>query len=170
MALQLFKIASTTVESPVTEITFSSIPSGYTDLLLTTSTRRSTGSIWGTFTLKFNNDTSSTYTARRLLGDGSTASSTSYSTVGSIYAVEGTGDSSTASTFASAHIYIPNYSSTTVNKSFSADGVGENNATTAYASMVVGLYPSTSAINRIDVISGSGSFMTNSTFTLYGVL
>lgn len=170
MALQIFKIAEVTVASPQANIEFTSIPQGYTDLLLTNSTRRSAGNVWGSYIIRFNNDTSSTYTARQLQGNGSTATSASYSTVGSVYLSEGTGNGSTANTFDNAQVYIPNYSSTTINKSFMSDGVGENNATTAYATLLAGLYPSTSAITRIDVISGSENFMTNSTFTLYGIL
>ena len=39
MALQLFKIETVEVSSPVTSVTFSSIPQGYTDLKLVASVR-----------------------------------------------------------------------------------------------------------------------------------
>jgi len=44
MALQLFKIADTTVGSPVNTISFSNIPSGYTDLKVVFSLRNDVAS------------------------------------------------------------------------------------------------------------------------------
>jgi len=74
----------------------------------------------------------------------------------------------TANTFASAEIYIPNYTSSNY-KSLSVDFVGENNATTSYQYFTAGLFSNTSAITSL-VIDGTDNFVQYSTATLYGIL
>ena len=172
MALQLFKIADSTVASPVTEVTFSSIPSGYTDLKLVISSRRLTDSANNdAIGLRFNGLSTNIYSMRNIKGDGSSASS---ATAASVSAVYGYGSNNpagaTASTFSNVDIYIPNYTSSNA-KSVSIDGVTENNATAANATLTAGLSTDTAAITSITVIAlSSGTIATNSTFTLYGVL
>lgn len=166
MALQLFKIASTTVESPVTSVTFSSIPSGYTDLLIKVSARSNRAALDEGLNIKFNGS-SSNFTVRYLEGNGSSVSSGtgSYGAVGSIPSAN-----TTSNVFNNNDIYIPNYNSSNY-KSISADSVEENNATATYADFYSTLWSNTAAITSIDLVPGSGnSFVTNSTFTLYGVL
>ena len=167
MALQLFKIASTTVESPVTEITFSSIPSGYTDLLVYTSGRsnRASQQVDNLF-ITFNSNTSS-YSTRLLQGNGSTASSSTQPFRYASLSIDAS--ASTSNVFSSHSIYIPNYTSIN-NKSFSADSVSENNATAAQSDLVAGLWSNTAAITSITLGPEVSTWATNSTFTLYGVL
>jgi len=164
MALQLFKIADVTVGSPVTDVTFSSIPSGYTDLKLVVSARTN-GT--GTPAIGFYfNGSNANWTGRGLEGSGSTAYSFS-STSSNTFTLNTT--SQTANTFASGEFYVPNYTSSN-NKSVSVDGVMENNATAAYASILAQLWSSTAAVTSITIVPSSGSFATNTTATLYGVL
>ena len=169
MALQLFKIASTTVETPQGSIDFSSIPSGYTDLKVVISSRAAiTGYSWVFGGIRFNSDTN-TYSGKSLFGDGSTTYSSSYSTNFG-YAIESTAANATANTFGSAEIYIPNYTSSN-KKSFSSDQVSETNATGAESALSAGLWSQTSAITSITLYPGGGSYFTaNTTATLYGVL
>jgi hypothetical protein len=166
MALQLFKIASTTVESPVTSIIFNSIPSGYTDLILIVSTRGTVAE--DGFNVRFNNDAATNYTNRQINGNGSVVASTSF-TQGAIGGGRQSGSDYTANTFGSNQFYITNYTSSN-HKSVSVEGVNENNATTVRTQLTAGLYPSANAITRIDILPGAGSFAANSTATLYGVL
>jgi hypothetical protein len=173
MALQLFKIETVEVASPVTEVTFSSIPSGYTDLKLVVSSRRLTDSANNdAIGLRFNGLSTSIYSARNLKGEGSGTPTSS--TAASVSAIYGYGSNNpagaTASTFSNVDIYIPNYASSNA-KSVSIDGVTENNATAANATLTAGLSTDTAAITSITVIAlSSGTIATNSTFTLYGVL
>lgn len=172
MALQLFKIADSTVASPVTEVTFSSIPSGYTDLKLVISSRRLTDSANNDgIGLRFNGLSTGIYSVRNIKGDGSSASSASAASVSAIYGYGSNNPAgATASTFSNADIYIPNYTSSNA-KSVSIDGVTENNATAANATLTAGLSTDTAAITSITIIAlSSGTIATNSTFTLYGVL
>lgn len=171
MPITYKKIASVTVTgATAADITFSSIPGIYTDLLIKASTRRdiSTGS--GGLQLQFNGATASNYSYRRLYGNGSSAASDSTATDTSMYAGECGNASNTADTFMSNDIYIPNYISS-VAKSVSSDAVTENNATSAIQMMVAGLWnPSTqAAITSIKLFPAAGNFVTHTTAILYGI-
>ena len=166
MALQLFKIADVTVSSPQATVEFTSIPQGYTDLIIKINARTTRANSFDILNAKFNT-LSTNQTARILYGNGASAIST---TDTNIWAGLTTGDTATASTFGNSEIYIPNYTSSNF-KSMSIDEVNETNGTTAYAIMVAGLWSATAAITSIGFTSSTGSIlMANSTFTLYGVL
>jgi len=170
MALQLFKISDVLVESPVTTVTFNSIPSGYTDLKIVCSSRDNTAAAWGSIYLRFNGSTTS-YSGIQIYGTGSAAASTSSSIWGTNYALAGrpAGNDATALTFGNSDIYIPNYTSSN-NKSISGDGVGENNGTSSFAMLVASLWSNSSAITSIEVMTPGQLFQAGSTFTLYGIL
>lgn len=167
MANTMTLIQSVTVGAGgAASIDFTSIPSTYTDLVVKLSTRDS-GS--GDLRIRFNGVTTSSYTFRRLYGNGSsfgsdTASQTSIY-VGTISDLT----SNTASTFGNAEIYVPNYASTTAYKSISVDGVQETNASTAFQTLIAGLFSSNSAITSMSIYTDSGSYVQYSTAYLYGV-
>ncbi len=167
MALQLIEIADYTVQSPQASIDFTSIPQGYTDLKLVISGRsnRSAQQADNLF-ITFNSNTSS-YSIRILMGNGSSASSATYSSRYASFAVDAAG--STTNTFSSHEIYIPNYTGSN-NKSYSVDSVSENNATAAQMDLLAGLWSNTSAITSISVLPEVSTWATNTTATLYGVL
>lgn len=146
-------------------ITFSAIPDTFTDLLLVCSLRATTDvSNW---TMSFNGSTSN-FTMRQLFGNGSSASSNSLANSGGAYGVVNP-STATASTFANASLYIPNYAGST-NKSFSVDGVSENNATTAYQTIAAGLWSQTAAITSISFTpSGGGNYVEHSSISLFGI-
>ena len=150
-------------------VTFSGIPqTGYTDLVVKMSVRNVTNTET-TGAVYFNSDTTNAnYSARRILGDGSSASSANTANPYFFY-MDTTGE--TASTFANCEMYIPNYTGS-IQKSVSVESVTENNATAALAVMVAGLWTGTAAINTIQIrpySGGGGNFAANSTFYLYGV-
>jgi hypothetical protein len=164
MALQLIEIADITVASPVTSVAFSSIPQGYTDLILKASVRDDRSGIGSNAAIGFNGSQSN-FTFRRIVGDGSGVTSDTTFGLGVV-----NGNTSTANTFANLEVYIPNYTSAN-NKSYSVDAVSENNGTTAYQQLTAGLWSQTTAISSVNLYpTSSQSWMTNSTFTLYGVL
>jgi hypothetical protein len=166
MALQLFKIADSLVESPVTSFTFSNIPSGYTDLVVKVSPRGTVAE--DGMGIRFNSDSGSNYTFRVVVGQGSAASSfsgtSSYLPIG-----RQSGSTDTVNTFGNNEFYIPNYTLSN-QKSVSVDAVMENNATVARAQLAAGLWSGTAAITSVTVLPGSGSFATSTTATLYGIL
>ena len=165
MALQLFKIASTTVESPQTTVTFSSIPSGYTDLILKISARTDSSGVYGVGFVRPNGATTN-LSGRVIEGGGSAV----YSYSETSWRFEPNGGTSTASVFGNIDIYIPNYTSSNY-KSASADTVIENNATATDMFFKAWLWSNTAAITSLDIVSTTGqNWQANSTFTLYGVL
>ena len=150
------------------DITFTSIPATYTDLVIKLSARNVTNTET-TGAVYFNSDTTNAnYTARRLLGDGSSASSLTSSRPDFFY-IDTTGE--TANTFANCEIYIPNYAGSS-QKSLSSDSVTENNATAALAVIIAGLWTGTAAITSIQLkpyTAGGGNFAQYTTAYLYGV-
>ncbi len=148
-------------------VTFSGIPqTGYTDLVVKASTRTTGTNGSNGLRVYFNGDTAN-INVRELRGSGSAAASYSvvYSQAG--YTVDA---ASTANTFGSAEIYIPNYTSSNY-KSSSADVVMEDNATFSFAVLSARLWSSTSAVTSISIALGEAgsSFVQYSTFYLYGV-
>ena len=148
-------------------VTFSGIPqTGYTDLVVKFSARSSRTSLASPMRL-YPNGSSTGITLRFVQGDGSAASSGTESAF-SAYSGETSGASSTASTFGSHEIYIPNYTSSNY-KSFSIDSVSENNATGAFAQLFANLWSNSAAITSLQILDGLGNFVQYSTFYLYGV-
>jgi hypothetical protein len=155
-------IASQTIASATTTITFSSIAASWTDLRLTF-----TGAAAGNtgFWARFNNDSSALYSQTVLRGNGTTvatgrnvnATELEYSFVANL--------NTTPITFASLDVF--SYAASTFKTSlmeFSRDNNGTGNV-----ARYVGLYRSTSAITRIDLISSAQNFSTGTTATLYGI-
>ena len=148
-------------------VTFANIPqSGYTDLKVEMSGRSSRANAADDVKIQFNGTTTN-YSDRYLLGNGASASSGSGASTG-IYNLIVPASTSTASTFSNNSVYIPNYLSSS-NKSVSIDVVTENNATTAYANLVAGLWSNSAAISSITITPDNGSFVQYSTFSLYGL-
>ena len=150
-----------------TDITFSSIPSTYTDLVINYSVRGTDSSANLGFILKFNSNTSG-YTERTLFGNGSSASSNTPATQPGILFNYMNGSTSTSSTFSNGSIYVPNYASSS-NKSVSSDSVTENNATASIVMMTAGLWSNSAAITSITLTPAAGTLVQHSTAYLYGV-
>jgi hypothetical protein len=166
MALQLFKIASTTVGSAGSAtITFSNIPQGYTDLILKVSARSNKSGSTDYMLVTFNGS-SSNISSRTLWGSGSSTGSYSSTSILPVF----NGNTATSNTFGNMEIYIPNYTSSNY-KSVSIDTVDENNATGASTGFDAGLWSSTSAITSISLTPRDGTLLLQySTATLYGIL
>lgn len=161
-------IASNTLSSSAASVTFSSIPSTYTDLVVKTSIRDASSGTANAGYYLFNNDSigvAASYT--QLTGDGTTAASSRFnSTFGAgFYNING--DSTTASTFSNTEIYIPNYNATT-NKPISVFSVIETNATTARIQVAAELYGTTEAITKL-TLRPNANFGSGSSFFLYGI-
>ena len=172
MALQLFKIASTTVGSAgAANIEFTSIPQGYTDLKIELSTRIGGAGFanWDAIICYFNSDTTYTnYSWMQLYGNGSTSGS-EINSVNNPFISNSTTTSVTANTFSNGYIYIPNYTGSSY-KFVSGDSVTENNGTTALTSFNSVKWNNTAAITSIKLQPRSNNFVQYSTATLYGIL
>jgi len=158
-------IASSAVGSGgASSITFSSIPSTFTDLCIKFSARDNSSYIANNIDLSFNGSTAS-FSVRNLYGNGTSATSGTQSNAAGLAAAA----NATANTFGNSEFYIPNYAGST-NKSYSGDSVSENNATEAYDWFYAGLRSNTAAITSITITAGSSAtFQNHSNFYLYGV-
>ena len=166
------KIASVTVGAGgASSIDFTSIPSTYTDLVVKLSGRTAYNNIAGSISayVRFNGDTGSNYSGRRVIGTGSSATSDNSSTTSFISTFLDI-TAYTANTFGNAEYYIPNYAGSN-RKSISVDGVTEHNATLSYAALVAGLWTGTAAITSISIFPEptTGNFVQYSTAVLYGI-
>jgi hypothetical protein len=156
-------IATVTVGTATSTITISSIPATYTDLVLVGAVTVSPDP--ATVIFRFNNDTSSLYSQTLVAGAAYGTASERESNQGRINIGATAGATTSPNAFIAS---INNYSNTNVNKTIlSRWSVAGGSNTTAQA--LVGLYRSTSAINRIDIIAFSANFTTGATLTLYGI-
>ena len=162
-------ITTQTLGSAAPSVTFSSIPQGYTDLVLVINYGgNNTGA---NHKLNVGNgtvDTGINYSVTRLSGDGSSATSgrnTSFA-YARLNTVIGNGDGTNVTNTAIVHLM--NYSNTTTNKTILSRA---NQATGTYpgTEALVNLWRSTSAINILTVSVDAGNYLAGSTFTLYGI-
>jgi hypothetical protein len=150
-------------------VTFSSIPqTGYTDLIIKTSTRNTNAVNLINYRLNFNGSSAVTINERLLYGDGSNPGyAMPTQTGGNTYGFA-TGASATANVFANNDYYIANYTSSN-HKSVSIDMAHENDGTTAYVGIDATLWASSDAITSITLTPTTPSIGQYSTFYLYGV-
>ena len=155
------KIQTNTLVSSETSITFSSIPSTYTDLVIVTNIK---STATGNLVMRFNADASSLYSITRLTGDGSSAASARLANYNEIYTdSQGYYDGDNFNQV--KIINIMNYANTTTHKTCL---IRSNRAQTG-VDVIVGMYRSTAAITSI-LLSGNGNtLVAGSTFTLYGI-
>ena len=170
MATTYTLISSNVLTSSAASVTFSSIPATYTDLVVRASVRTDFSSAYNNYRLRLNADTSSLYSYTRIVGVDTLAVSSRGSANTSILNGAANSDASTANTFTSLEIYIPNYLSTS-NKPISIISNEEDNATEAYIAATAGLYRNTSAITSIsiDSVTTSINLVSGSSFYLYGI-
>lgn len=160
------KIATQTVTTATSTITFNSITSAYTDLIVVTHGTATSNGL--SVRLQFNGDTTTNYSRTTLSGYSSAAGSTRFtnaSSIGSNWQVGGGTDGPSPVIF-----QILNYTNTTTFKTVLLRGnfypYGGNSEVTAE----VGLWRKTpEAINSITVTSSPGNFAVGSTFTIYGI-
>lgn len=163
------KIAAVTVGAGgVSTVTFSSIPSTYTDLQLVSCARTNRADVSDPIKINFNSDTGSNYPFVYLLANSTGVSSGSGTAAFSIAGIA-TSTNATADTFGNDQCYITNYTSSNT-KSLSIDSVTENNAADATTRFDSFRWTGTSAITSIVLAPAAGTLINQySTFTLYGI-
>ena len=151
-----------TTTNAVTSVSFTSIPQGYTDLVVVHS---GYGSILFGSNFQFNGDTTTTYSNTVINGNGTTASTSRDSGANYLNAV-GLFNTSASNDLGANIAHIMNYSNTTTFKTVLAR-MGSAGWGTRFN---VNLWRSTAAINRIDIITGGAqTFNVGSIFCLYGI-
>jgi len=163
-------ISSNVLTGSAASVTFSSIPSTYTDLVLKVSARNDDTAAFGVLYMQFNGSGGTAYSRTILRGSGSAAISASSSNTSEFQssATGVVGGSATANTFSSAEFYIPSYTSSQ-NKPASYFGVNEDNATAAYMGAIANLWSSSATITSISVYLSGVNFVSGSSFYLYGI-
>ena len=149
-------IATQTLGSNASSVTFSSIPSTYTDLVLIGN-----GTSVGNQTAKLTfNGTSSGYSDTDLFGDGSSAGSLRRTNANAL------NDIVFYTNPTMFIVDIMNYANTNVYKTTLA----KTTIAGAELDIMVGLWQNTAAINSLTLTGSSTNFVSGSTFTLYGIL
>lgn len=161
-------ISSNVLTGSAASVTFSAIPSTYTDLLLRLSSRSDNATVYETLKITYNNNTGSIYSTTRLIAEAGSVSSTRQSGRANFNDPYNNGTSSTSNTFSSSEIYIPSYT-VSQNKPVSVFAVAENNATDSGIRAIANLFGSTAAISSIEIANFSGNFVSGSSFYLYGI-
>ena len=152
-------IYSTTLSATTTSVTFSNIPSTFTDLVLVVN-----GSFSGTdyLNLQFNGDTTTSYSDLPFRGNGSAASAGAASSRAFIW----TNTEASANSRFMCRSNIQNYANPNINKSVLSRG----DSTTGYVAVNIGTWRKTEPITSIRVYGLSGNnFTVGSTFTIYGI-
>jgi hypothetical protein len=148
-----------TLVTATSTITFSSIPSTYTDLVIVFNGTAATATYTG---LQFNGDTGSNYSYTQVHGNGTSALSGRSSNATELY----TSSSNTVTTTPSVMIVnIQNYANTTTNKT----ALIRNSNAAVEAAAAVGTWRNTAAITSVTIKTPGTNFAVGSTFSLYGI-
>lgn len=154
-------IATTTLSSAASTITFNSIAASWTDLRLVFVGRCTAGA--ATFTLRFNNDSGSNYSGTYLWGDGSSASSARLTSGTSFQITYPNGLPAAQPAFYVFNVFsYAGNTNKTMLTNINTDLNGSGSVMNA-----VHLWRQTSAITRIDLLASD--FASGCTATLFGI-
>ena len=157
-------IATTTLSSAQSSVTFSSISGAYTDLVLILSLKNDSGVTAPAVYMRVNGDTGSNYSTTMLYGNGSSAGSGRGSN--NTYALLNWLGGGSNGVIVDGIVHLMNYSNTTTNKTF----IHRYNNSSAEVDAGVSLWRSTSAITSVTILdTTTRNFASGSTFTLYGI-
>jgi hypothetical protein len=143
-----------------TTISFTSIPLTYQHLQIRFLAFTSAAM---NINVRFNSDSAANYAYHQLVGDGASPSAAGVANSSVMF-----GGYATASQYGVGVIDLLDYANTNKNKTMrSLHGSDANGS--GLVLLRSGLWQNTNAINRIDLIAGSGNFTTASSFALYGI-
>jgi hypothetical protein len=154
-----------TVGTATPSITFSSISSSYTDLIIVSNLAVATAGT--SLNMRFNSDTGSNYSYTNLYGDGSAADSERGTSATKGYVAWYVSPNTSIEMANITHIM--NYSNSTTYKT----AISRSNRASASnfpgTESVVSLWRNTNAITSITLAADSGNISVGSTFSLYGI-
>jgi hypothetical protein len=160
-------IATVSLGTASSVITFSSIPSTYKHLQIREISQMNVTGASKDVYLRFNSDSAVNYSSHVLYGNGSSAANASGTANGYIELAT-TGTSAGASVFSAGVIDILDYANTNKYKTTRAITSWDGNGS-GVVFFYSGNWRSTSAISTITLTASSGSFTANSQFALYGI-
>jgi hypothetical protein len=169
MSVTYIPIYTQVASGSSTTIVFNNIPQTFSDLYVALSVRSAVSATgtdcWG----QINQNNAAIYSTTRLYGTGSSPAS-DRQTGQNIYRIgDQNAATSTANTFTSQSVYIPNYRSTQFKSIVTESGQESSSATLYYHMANAHLFSSTTPITSLSFLSGAGNFVAGSTFSLYGV-
>lgn len=163
-------IASNTLSSTVSSVTFSSIPNTYTDLAIRYSTRLASGGNNGALLGIYWNSIQTQYSSNYWYKDANnTVSSTSEGAQSNALAGVNNGSGTTANNFSTGEIYIPNYKIAYIKPFFSIAGTENTGNTSTFIYVTASSQQNTATISSIILECRAFSFVANSSFYLYGI-
>jgi len=154
------KIATTTLGSAASSITFSSIAASWTDLRLVIVP---TSTAANDIQMQFNGDTATNYSYTSLRGNGTSAASSAQTTVANISWTLG-GQIDSIPHFYTGDVF--SYSGSTYKTILMSSQEDDNGS--GIVGRTVGLWRNTAAITSIRLFTGV-NFLTGTTATLYGI-
>jgi hypothetical protein len=159
-------IESKTLGSATNNVTFSSIPQTYRDLVLIVNGRKDTSVSVDAFFCRINSDGGNNYSWTQLAGNGSSIYSDRVTNDSYCRLAIVPGNNAGSTTFGTAIVNFQNYSNTTTNKTMISRGSVVAGEVTASVS----LWRNTNAITSFTLYTaGLGNWAVGSTFTLYGI-
>lgn len=162
-------IATTSLSSAQTGVTFSSISSAYTHLQIRYIMRANTDTAVR-MRLRFNGDTGSNYAVHLLEGDGSAAASFAGASTTLTLASPVTRSSYLANTFVAGVIDILDYKDTNKYKTVRMLAGQDLNGVNGMTGFSSGVWMNTSAATSVTLLLDSSiAFAPNSHFALYGI-
>lgn len=166
MASTYEPISTTTLGTANATITFSSIPSTYTDLRIIFNAKlTATGSTTTSSNVRFNSDTGTNYSYTYVYADGISPGSARASNTTSAYLIE---TPNVASIWGLTTIDIFSYAGSTYKTALATCSADQNGS--GILTRNVALWRSTSAINSVSLIASSSTWAVGTTATLYGIL
>jgi len=171
-----YQIATTTLGSATSTVTFSSIPADYTHLQIRASYQTSRGTYpLDKIFIRFNSDTASNYSTHVVQGDGASAASSVENTTSlTDRDMSATTAASGGLVFGTLIMDILDYANTNKYKTTrTLIGFDTNGTVTGYggrAGLLSGNWRSTSAITSVTfTVDNAANYSANSKFSLYGI-
>lgn len=158
-------IATTTLSSAASLITFNSIPNTYTDLKLVLVAIANSSTIGGY--IIYNNDSGANYSYSNMRGDGSTMGRSNVAPATQINLAFSSSASTTIPAFYTADIF--SYAGSTF-KSCLITSAANLDTSAGATEKFVGLWRNTTAITRLDIYTNAvANFGIGTTATIYGI-
>jgi hypothetical protein len=162
MATTYEDIASITLTSGQSSVSFNSITSSYTDLVIIVN--GSISILDRSIRMRYNEDTGTNYSYGNMTGYSGGAISQSASNTNHTR-ISAASSTDIPNTYI---VHIMNYANTTTYKTHISRGSGAGN--NSYVDSFIGSWRSTSAITNILLFPNTGEFNLGTTFNIYGIL
>ncbi len=166
MASTYEKIQTTTIGTATDIVDFTSIPATYTDLVIVMNASATDGAS-GAY-MRFNSDTGNNYNIAELYGTGSSDAGQSDHLRSNII-ITFSNDLGGPTITQAATINIMSYAQTTYHKCVIMNSGTPSNSSFPGVSYYGNVWNNTGAINAVRIYTNASTFVSGSTFSLYGI-